>query len=368
MKAWVWPLVFVTCSASAAETRFAFQTPYDRFELILNGNRGTVNGKAADLTSFAEVLPMLTKELGTETCAPGRSSISVKIGDSTRMIFPKTGIVSDGKTCLSAGGDGLHYFPVHRDFFIGPKKDSIKLKSPLKIFRNGVKVASLKRGQGRTWINETPDQLLNWDFIERLENSLNDFDIRLRVNESIKEGKPKMIIQSGDQAFEFYKLTNVMWAVKKPGMKWLVASDQWSFWYDFDQAVLEDRYAEQIRIAGDTSKDKESRLAALEKMDATWSPNMRDVYHKILNNTGEDGTIQGIAIKRLKRKPSIETAGEMIKFIESSTDDDLKREAGIVLKLQNPKGPKYNPSSSAEEKAKALEFWRNWWKQNSKSS
>ncbi|MBX3022807.1 MAG: hypothetical protein KF799_14125 [Bdellovibrionales bacterium] len=366
MKAWIWPLAFLSITA-AAERRLTFQTPYDKFDLVLLSKGATVDGKPANIGPFLEVLPMLTDPLGTESCTPpGKAPITVKVEGNTRSIYPKQGLVSDGKSCLSVAGEGLHYFPMHREFLIGPKRDSIQLKSPLKIFRNGEKVASLKR-VGKSWANEAPEQLLNWDFIERLENSLRDFDVRLRVQETIKDGKPKMIIQSGDQTYEFYKITNVMWAVKKPGQKWLEASDDWSFWYDFDDGILQDRYKDQIRVAADPAQEKGARMAALDKMDATWSPNMRDAYHKMLLNPSEDEAIQGLAIKRLKRKPSAETAGVLIQFLESSSNDDLKTEAAIALRLQNPKAPKWTANSSDAEKAKALEFWRNWWKQNSKA-
>jgi hypothetical protein len=371
MRAWIWlflPLGLMSVSAHA-EHHFTFQTPYDKFELVLTGSHGTVDGKPADLKSFAEVLPMLTKPLTAEcdSVPKTKAPITVTEGDKTRSIYVKQGLVTDGKNCLTVQGDGLYYFPAHRDFFIGTKTDSIQLKSPLKIFRQGNKLLALKK-KGKQWVNENPEQLLNWDFLERLENSLNDFKIRLRVNEAIAEGKPKMIIQSGPQNYEFYKVTDVLWALKKPGTKWLEASDDWSFWYDFDQGVIEDRYSEQIKTAGDQTKPKEERMAALAKLDVTWSPNLRELYHKLLLHDNEDASLQEIALKQLKRKPSIETAGVMVQFIEKSKDDELKKEAGIVLKLQNPKGPKYNPAASDEEKAKTLEFWRNWWKQNSKES
>lgn len=353
--------------AAHADTRFTFQTPYDKFELTVSANgKGTIDGKPADLTSFTEILPMLTKPLENEcaTPPPAKPTITVRTATDTRSIYPKQGLVTDGKNCLNVSGDGLHYFPVHRDFFVGAKRDSIHLKSPTKIFRGGDKIISLRK-QGKEWVNENPQQLLNWDFIEKLENALKDFDIRLRVQQTIAEGKPKMIIQSGDRSYEFYKITGVMWAVKKPGAKWLEASDDWSQWYDFDAAVYEDRNRDAIKTAGDTTRAKDERRAALDKLNVTWSRNLRDLYHQILTQNGEDTSFQSIALKRLKGKPSIETAGVVIKFLEKSQDEELKREAGILLKLQNPKGPKYNPQSSDAEKAKTLEYWRTWWKQNS---
>jgi hypothetical protein len=370
MKTWtclfvVWSACIWSARAGADGSRkLTFHSPYDTFDLILNGRGGgTVAGKPADLSALKDVMPALTGPLGNE-CPPlpNRPDLTVKDGGVTRSIYVKEGLISDGKACLNVAGDGLFYIPIHRDFLIGPRHDSIRLQSPLKISRQGARMLSVRQRDGE-WLNDNTEQLLNWDFLERFQNSLRDFDVSLRVQEGIGAGKPKVIVQSGGHSYEFFKVTGVMWAVKKPGMKWLEASNTWSFWYDFDQAMLEDRYSAQIRVAEDAGKSKDERMAALKQLEPTWSPNLRALYHKLLLQPGADADIQEIALQRLKRKPSVETAGVVIRFLEESTNNDLKREAGVILKLQNPKGPKYNPGAPAAEQEKTLQFWRNWWKQ-----
>lgn len=338
-----------------------FQSASDKFDLVLNGSSGTVNGKPADLNSIQDLLPLITNPLGN-TCPDlkGRPDVTVKDGSSTRSFYVKQGLVSDGTNCLNIAGDGLFYVPLHRDFLVGNKHDSLKIKSPMKIFRQGTKVFEIRKGSD-TWSSANPDQLLNWDFIERFQNSLKDFDVRLRVQSGIAEGKPKMIMQSGDATYEFYKVTNVMWAVKRPGINWLEASDDWSFWYDFEPSQYEDRYAGDIREAQRSDLSKEIRMGILDKLERTWSSNLRDLYHKLLLNPNEDSDLQEVALRRLKRKPSKETSGVMVQFLEQSTHDDLKDDAGVILKVFYPKGPKYSSKLSPGERAKALDFWRNWW-------
>lgn len=370
-RAWLFGLALMSCVTVAnaqGVRKLTIKSPYDSFDLILNSkNSGTVDGKPANLKGLEELWPVLNNPI--ENVCPSTKvapDISVTENGKARSIFVKSGIVSDGTSCLNVGGEGLLYFPVHREFLIGPKRDSIKLKSQLKIFRQGVKILDIYK-KGERWATDNPELLLNWDFIERFENSLRDFDVRLRVQTDIAKTKSKMIVQSGEQTYEFYKVTGVMWAVKKPGQNWLVASDDWSFWYDFDQAMIEDRYANEIRLLNKAGVSEAERKQAMDRLGDAWSNNLRDLYHKILESPDESLDFKQTAMNRLKRKPAPETSGVMVKVLESG-DEQLKRPASQVLKSLYPKGPLYKPNLSAAEKAKVIEFWNNWWKQNQKGS
>jgi hypothetical protein len=188
--------------------------------------------------------------------------------------------------------------------------------------------------------------------------------VRFRVLPEIAKDKPKIVVQSGETTYEFYKITSVLWALKKPGTRWLEASDDWSFWYDFDDALLEDRFAPQIRVIENKSTDMAERKATLDKLDTGWSRNLRDLYHKMLLDKDEDHEMQATALKRLRSKPSKETAGVMAQFLEKTQDEDFKKMASQILKINNPKGPLYKPNDPPEERAKVVEFWSRWWTQN----
>lgn len=353
--------LLLSCNAHA-QRKLSFQSKFDKFDLSVSGGRGEVNGKSADMSSLKDLLPLLNKSL-PDSCPSFKKApdLTVREGAKTHTIYGEDGIVSDGKNCITISGEGLFYFPVHRDFLIGSKSDGINLKSPLKVFQQGKKLFELRK-QGDTWISEGTDVMLDWDFISRLENSLKQYDVRLRVQAGIGKDKPKMIIQSGGETIEFYKVTSVMWAMKKPGTGWLVASDEWSFWRDFDQSLYEDRFADDIRNI-QAATDKEGKMSVLRKVEAGWSRNLRDMYHKLASNQNEDPDIRTLSIRRLKSKPSLETAGVMVKILEDSTDDDIRDEVAVILKLNNPKGPKWKASDPPEERQKALDFWRSWWRQ-----
>jgi len=370
----LWLVLAAAGTAHAAQRRLNIKSAHDQFNVLVKSpTSGSVDGKAAVLRSLADLWPVLDNPLGNECPRlSGQPDAVVTENGKSRSLYVKQGIVTDGKFCMNVAGDGLYFFPLHRDFLIGKSRDSLPLKSPLKVFRQGTKILNLKKDGGK-WVNENQnpgakDQLLNWDFIERLENSLRDFDVRLRVQSEIAQGKPKMIIQSGDQTLEFFKITKVMWAAKKPGYAWLIASDDWSFWYDFEPALIEDRHTPEIRAIGLTDTPLEQRKSAMERLEGAWSRNLRDLYHQLLKNPSEDPDLQRTALNRLKRKPSLETSGVMVQFLNESSDEDLKRIAGQILKAHYPQGPLYKPTLPASEKAKALEFWNNWWNNTQKEN
>lgn len=348
-----------------AQRKLTFISKLDKFDLNLSGSRGDVNGQPANLSTLKDLLPLLSKPLG-ETCPAFKRppEITVKEGDKARTVYVEEGVISDGKGCTLVAGEGLYYFPVHKDFLIGPKKDSILLRSPVKIFIQGKKVLEMRK-VGDSWVSDTPDLLVNWDFISDLEHSLEDFSVRLRVQAGIGKDKPKMIIDNGGQQLEFTKVTNVMWALKKPGQGWLTASDEWSRWGDFELSKLEDRFAEEIRAVL-AAKEVEQKKSLLAKFESAWTRNLRDMYIKLAVNENEDESIRFNALKRLKSKPSLEVAGAMVRILEGSTHDDIRNEAGVILKLNFPKGPKFKSGDTPEDRQKALDFWRNWWQQKSK--
>lgn len=350
-------------SAQAEGRRLTIQSAQDRFDVVLTSASATVNGRAADMTSFRDLIPMLTNPLGNECPAfTGEPEVSVTEAGQTKKIYISQGIITDGKNCLNVGGDGLLYFPVHRDFLIGPKRGSIPLRSPVKITVKDGKTIELK-SSGRGWTSDDKETLLNWDFLERFESSLKNHDIRMRVQTEISKGKNSMTLQSGGETYRFYKISNVLWAVKRPGQNWLEASDDWGFWYELDSGILEDRFAGQIRFLEDGTREKADRIKAMKKIGDGWSKNLRDLYHKFLNDSQEDEEIQKMALQRLRTKPSMETSGVVVEFMNRTANEDLKKLCGQILKAGFPKGPLYNPKATAKEKAKTLRFWNNWWNQ-----
>src|SRR5262245_45683575 len=119
----------LTSVPALAERKISFQSKYDKFELTINGGKGEVNGKPADLSSVKDLLPIFHQTL-PDSCPTFKHppDLTAKDGDKVRTVYVDDGIVSDGKNCITIRGDGLYYFPLHRDFLIGSKTDSVKIK------------------------------------------------------------------------------------------------------------------------------------------------------------------------------------------------------------------------------------------------
>ncbi len=351
---------FTTHAVAETPRRLEFKSKHDQFELVLTGNKGKIAGKVADLENLQQQLAMLSNPLGNG-CPPFNEppDVTVKEGARTRSIYIRAGIVAEGENCLNVGGEGLLYFPLHRDFLVGPKVGGIALQAPVKIFRQGVKLFELK-GTPKAWSADGTNLLLNWDFLDRFLNSLKSYTIRSRANLGLAVNKPKMIIQVGTQSFEFYKITNVVWALKRPGVDWLETSDDWSFWYDLDDEVLEDPYSTQIRFLQEPGQEREARLAALSKMERSYSRNLRDLYHHLVLKVDEDEDIKKIALQRLKARPVKETALAMARYLQVGDNEEFKRVASQILKINQPKGPLYKPTDTATKRNQTVEYWQNW--------
>lgn len=349
-----------SAQAATPVRKFQIQSKVDRFDVILDENAATVNGKAVDMAALRNTLPMILNPLADE-CPKlqSHSDVKVKVNGTVRQIYFAQGVVSDGKKCLIAQGEGLAFFPIHRDFLIGPKNESLTVTSPLKITRPDLRPLEFIQRDG-IWDPVGEKLLVNWDFFERFENSLKNFTVRYRALSSITKDKPKMSLTMGSKTYDFYKISNVLWAVQKPGGHWLTASDDWGFWYDFEDGLLEDRFADSIRLLEDSSKELALRQSTLEKLEGQWSRNLRDVYHKIILDQEENPQLQEIAIRRLKGKPTMATALVMAKVLERTSNENFKRTASQILKLNYDKGPLYNPHASASERAKVVSFWSEW--------
>ena len=347
-------------AGAAQETRkLNFQSAYDRFDLVLSGDRGTVDGKPADLTGLKELLPSLLGEV-TNACpdTKGRPDVTVREGANEKTIFLKAGVLRQGKNCLSVGGEGLFFIPLHRDYLIGPREDEVTLGPDLSVARDGAVVMTLKR-VGKEWIGADATKLPNEDFFRRFTETIAKFSVRQRASLSLAEGKKRVTVKTGGKTYEFFKVSEVAWALKKPAAKWLETSDDWSFWYDLDDHTIEDRYAEQIRTAGDASREVEERLGVMRRFESTWSNNLSNLYRRIALEPNADPRLTAVAMRRLKRKPSRDTAAIMVEILESTQPDELKVEAAGNLRLQNPKGPKFTRGNPTEQ-ARVVRYWREW--------
>ena len=359
-------VVFAHHPASAEARKLIFQSSADRFELTLDAEGGgTIDGKPAEMREQRDLVNALIGEV-TGACPDlsGAPDLTIREGEKNHEVFFKAGVVREGKNCLSIGGDELFRAPIHRDFLIGAKEDKLNVGADLSLHEDDRTLIAVKR-QGTEWTRADGDTMPNEDFFRRLADRLRSFSIRQRLSPIGAEGKRHVVIKTGGRSYDFYKVTEGAWALKKPGAKWLEVSDDWSFWYDLDPHTLEDSYSEQIRAVADTTRPVDERVAQMKRLQVTWSGNVRALCRRLLLEPNVDSALSDLALRRLKTKPSRETAAVMVEVLESSQPDPLKLAAANLLRLQNPKGPKFDPAAAPTAQRTVIEYWRTWLKKGS---
>lgn len=346
--------------------RFQFRTKLDQFELLLNGNNSSIEGQAADLSTFRDLLPLLTKDLGEE-CPVLRGKADVTVTDldknTSRSLFLLQAVVTDGQKCLFISGDGLLYFPLHRNWFLANKSDGLLFGQTLSLSRNGKRIATFTR-KAKQWTQANPDFFPDWDFLSTFQESLTSFTVRMHGQLALAKGKPLVILQTGGKTYRLYQVTPSLWGLEKPGQPWLVFSKDWNAWFNLEPQQFEDHRATKIRSILDKTQTVEQRLEELGNLETGWSRSIRDMYARLLTNPSEDPRLAKIALERLRSKPSLENAGLVIAFLEHATDPELKKLATQILRIQNPKGPALDLSQSEEQQRKTIEEWSRWWKKS----
>lgn len=362
-------MVFFSFPSFAFDT-VTFITSQDQFTVKKSAQRFTVDGKTVQKDLLMQLQPLLTGA-ATDDCPKklGKPTLSVRIGTGakteTRDFFVAKSLVrvagAGGKQCFFATGDGMMYLPMHRSWLIGPFKESVTLKSPLKVTTNGKVMADLSLKNGE-WIDNNAKTRLDWDFFDKFEESLKDYRVQYRVLRNMGKGKPWASLQMGQERFVFFKIAPKLWAIQRPGNNWLDVSGDWSFWFDFDEGVWQDRrwpMIEKIEAADTSSEDK---AAALTELDHGWSRTLEQFYHRRLLDPNEDPKIRTHALERMRTKPSWRNMAAEMEFIQTNPSDEMLRDATAALRARNPKGPVYIPGA---DRAPVLKEWNEWWQQNS---
>jgi hypothetical protein len=330
----------------------------------------TVDGKAVQKDLLVLLQPLLTSA-ASDDCPKklGKPTATVRLATAgkteTREFFISHGLVrvkAPGHTqCFFATGDGLMYLPMHRSWLIGPFKESVLLKSPLKVTTNGKVIADLVQKNGE-WVDSQPRTSLDWDFFDKFRQSLQDYKVQYRVLREAGQGKPWASLQVGSERYVFFKIAPKLWAIQRPGNKWLDASGDWSFWFDMDNDVWQDRRWPVIDKIESPGTTLEQKLAALPELDNGWSRTLEDFYQRRLLDPNEDPRIRSHALERIKTKPSWRNIAAEIDLLRTNPNDELLSDATQALRARNPKGPVYVPGS---DRAPVLKEWNDWWQKNS---
>ena len=327
------------------------------------------DGKAAQKDVLAMLQPLLTGD-ASDDCAKklGKPNATARIANGgkieTREFFVSRGLVrvKAGPTaqCFSVTGEGLIYLPMHRSWLIGPYKESITFKSPLTVTTNGHVMADLSQKNGE-WVDNQPKTRLDWDFFDKFQQSLKDYKVQYRVLKEAAKDKPWSSLQLGSGRYVFFKIGPKLWAIQRPGNNWLDASGDWSFWFDLDDAVWQDRHwpvIEKIEAAGATEEEK---LAAMTELDSGWSRTLEDFYQRRLLDKAEDSKIRAHALERMRTKPSWRNIAAEMEFIQAQPSDEMLRDATQALHIRNPKGQIYTPGT---DRTPVIKEWTDWWQKN----
>lgn len=367
----VFAVVLFSFESFAFDT-VTFITSQDQFTVKKSAQKFTVDGKPVQNDLLVLLQPLLTGK-AQDDCpkklpkAPVTARINGGGKTETRDFFVAKSLVrvngAGGTQCFFATGDGMMYLPVHRSWLVGPFKESVSLRSPLKITTNGHVVANLIKKTG-DWEDTNPKTQLDWDFFEKFEQSMKNYKVQYRVARAAGKGKPWASLESGSERYVFFKVGPKLWAIQRPGNNWLDASGDWSFWFDFDDGVWKDRRVpamERVEAAGSSTEQK---AAAMQELDSSgWSRALEDFYHRRLLDPQEDMKIRSHALERMKSKPSWRNMAAEMQLLQGDVSDELLRDATLALRARNPKGPIYSPGTG--DRVHIITEWNEWWRKNS---
>jgi hypothetical protein len=363
----------MACQAQAL-TELEFSSGYDRFTLQKDGARYLLGGRAVDLGTFKEFLPLFDRALegSCERVAKLKPDLILRRVEKdsqgkmtappvVRNFYVTAKIVGDGKECAAVAGVGISYIPLHASWFSENAKGSADLDKNFSLEKDG-KVLGRFKYEDDEWTDAVEGQYLNWDFMERFIKSLEKFPIDFRLHPSIAEGKLHFSLKVGDQTYQFYKVDKNLWAMKSPRLAWLLSSKSWAFWENFDPSLFEEPFTDRIQKIFDPNLPLAERESSLKSLDRLWSVNIRRALHKLLTDPRQEKSLRDLALQILKKRPSLENIKVFIQALKQTDDVDFQSDLTKTLRVRNPKGPIIQPEDTDEQRAKAVEEWTRWWK------
>src|SRR5690606_24815293 len=136
------------------------------------------------------------------------------------------------------------------------------------------------------------DYFVDWDFLNRMLASLKDFRIDARLHPDAAASSRSFSIKTNQSEYFFYLVGENFWALRLPGIKWLVASKDWSLFRDMNESLLRDRHFEILQTIADVNGDEKKRLDALDSIGSTWSKSIELTLHSVILNPEESTAIK----------------------------------------------------------------------------
>jgi hypothetical protein len=341
----------------------------DQFTLKSSLEGGwTLQGKPVSLDPLSPFAELFFKKMEVP-CDPTqmeKSDVKVVIRTHdnktlTRKINLDKSLVSDGKNCMNVTGNALLYFPLHRNWFSGEKRMSFpKIKSlEIRLPKEKFKVRLQKRkGQ---WQEASPEQFVNWPYIEKLLAALTTFNVHKRSHPRIVEGLRSVILRiNGDREYIFYEMPNYVWAIHFPSVKWLITTADFGVLGAFDKTSLLDAQASELKTLVDSKATNDARITALRSVGERWSRSIATAYHQVLFDTQAPLGLKERVVYLLKHKPSDENIRALLKALKNEGQREVQTAITKALRVRYPKGPEIHQEDDLEEVQGKIDKWKNW--------
>ena len=355
---------FSNVALSARPKEWVFGSSFDYFKVTRTGNKFFIGSESVSFVPFKEFAELFNSEFDGDCPDFGRKpDLTVRAviseGNSVkRNFYIKEKTVSDGKTCVEIEGTGIYYVPLHRSWFKGQDSSVIQTGNSLKIFKEKELLLQFRKN-GEVWRNTTPNFFVNWQLFDNVLKTFEKFSISARLHPSAAEGAPSFRLESGRFSYNFYLIGNGLWAVKKPKVKWLLASNDWALLDDMRLSLWKDvRFDDLLKIA-DKNADPDDRISAIYKLKNAWSRAIKYTYQRIMEDPSDVDKVKGEIARKLENHPSDDVFASLVVALTKTNSVELQNHITKILRVRNPKGPVIK-DLEIEQRDQHIKSWQKW--------
>ncbi|MBX7232418.1 MAG: hypothetical protein K1X29_10065 [Bdellovibrionales bacterium] len=347
------------------------QSSYDTFQISLEKDHYNLEGKTISLGTLEQFFTLFSTTF-EDPCPKEKPDLTLtakwKKQNQTKVlkIFIDQRRIQNGNECAAATGEGIYFLPLHRSWFQVDEKRTIPLLSPLKIVKDNETLAQFEMVKG-LWQQTSSKEYINWDFFDQFKASLKDFEVTSRAHPNVSKGKSSFTLYSGTIKYDFFQISDSLWAVRLPKVKWLVGSSRWSVWLEMQKEQWMDRLSSQLNFITDKGKQLSDRIGTLNSLSEQWSPSLQQVLKQILFDKSESDEIKIQAVHLMRQKPTMENMGILIKTMEQTQNQELLKPIFKALRIMNPNGPLLEEDMTQQQIDERVHVWKKWWIEKEKS-
>ncbi|RME17966.1 MAG: hypothetical protein D6797_01345 [Bdellovibrio sp.] len=353
-------------SALGASSTWTFKSSLDSFRLQQKGAHFYYGKKKVSAETFEPFLDFFRKSFETE-CPGDLNKADIVITHktqkikTTRSFYIQQRIIEDeNHGCLQVEGNGLFFLPLHKSWFIGKKKDSLKIKDEFEVWQGNKKIIVFKK-QKEEWLPADPTVFHNAIFLNKFLNSVTNFPIDARLFLGmVQDMEPGLTVKTSNKEYLFYHLPDGKWVLKSPKTQWLIASSAWAFWSDLSEDIWFDARHPLLSQVANPSLPLKVRKKALLQLQSSWTPAIKRAFQQRLLDPKDSEEFKKMVLYQLRQHPSIATMKVLVKALRQTSSPDLQYFISKTLRIRNPKGPLIKEEMSEEERKKALLFWEKW--------